>query len=322
MNPADPQPHLPTTAPVALSSQPRRPRRWSIRLLRVVLALVVVWLVASWLVASRLTHRRGRPFVEALPTVAWGRLEAHRLRTSDGHELGAWYAPGARDDAPSVVLLHGNGGHRGHVLSRAELVAEAGCSALLISLRAHGDSSGEFNDIGFSARHDVVAAVSFLERRRPGRPVVVLGTSLGAAAALFAAGELGHRVGGYILESPYQDLRTAVRHRTENELPPILDWIAYQGLLTVAPVVLPNFDQVSPLRAISTVPADVPILILAGAEDISARAAEAQALFDAARSHADLHLFPHAGHLQMSGTDPTRYRAAVLGLLDQVGGKR
>ena len=52
-------------------------------------------------------------------------------------------------------------------LKRAEL-ALSGYPILMISLRAHGDSTGEFNDIGYGA-HDVVAAVEFLERRHPGR---------------------------------------------------------------------------------------------------------------------------------------------------------
>ena len=60
----------------------------------------------------------------------------------------------------------------------------------------------------------MIAAVEFLERHRPGKPIVVLGASLGAAAAVFASGELAHRVQGYILESPYKDLKTAVRNRS------------------------------------------------------------------------------------------------------------
>ena len=82
--------------------------------------------------------------------------------------------------------------------------------------RAHGDSTGEFDDAGYGARRDVCAAVEFLERRRPGRPVIVDGNSLGSAAAIFAAGELGHRVAAYILECPYQDLKIAVWNRIDN----------------------------------------------------------------------------------------------------------
>ena len=287
------------------------------RSLRIVGSLLAIWLVVSWAVAYRLTHRIGRPFAEPVPVVAWGHFESHRFSTDDGQEIGAWYAQG-RDDAPSVLLIHGNKGHRAHCLGRAELLAKEGCSVLLISLRAHGDSTGDFNDIGYSARNDVVAAVKFLEARRPAMPIVVLGTSMGGAAALFAAEELGHRVGGYILESPYQDLRLAVRSRTENELPPILDRIAYQGLLTMSSFVLPNLDRISPIEAIVKVPDDIPILILAGEEDISARPEEAQALYNQVRSHAELQIFAKAGHLQMMGSDPVRYRRALFDFLGRI----
>lgn len=249
--------------------------------------------------------------------MAWGTLLPERLTTRDGHTLGAWLIRG-RDDAPSVLLVHGNGGSRRDCLGRAELLAGHGCTVLMISARAHGDSTGEFNDIGYGARLDIVAGVESLERLRPGRPVVVHGTSMGAAAAALASGELGGRVRGYILESPYRDLRTAVWNRVENALPPVLDAIAYRGLMAVAPAVLPGLDRIAPVEAIVGVPADVPVLILAGDRDRMARPEEAQALFERVRSHGTLHVFPGADHLRMKEADPDRYREAVLGLIGAV----
>jgi pimeloyl-ACP methyl ester carboxylesterase len=278
------------------------------------LGLLVLWLAASFAVAYRLTRRHRPPFPEPIPAVSWAKFEPHQLRTSDGQELGAWLIPGA-EHAPSVLLLHGNGGSRAHCLSRAELLTAEGCTLLLVSLRAHGDSTGELNDIGYGARHDVVAAVEFLERRCPGKPIIIHGASLGAAAALFASRALGHRVSGYILESPYKDLKTAVRNRTENALPPVLDWIAFRGLLTAASFVLPHWPQISPLAAIGGIPADVPVLILAGDEDRSARPEEARALYDRVRAHARLILFEHGGHMNFPEIAPERYRQAVLGFL-------
>ncbi len=289
----------------------RRLRRWAV----VVCALVALWLVASWAVAYRLTRRPRSWFAEPAPAVAWGTLAPARLETRDGHSLGAWLVAG-RDDAPSVLLVHGNGGSRWNCLGRAELLAARGCTVLMISTRAHGDSTGELNDIGFGARHDIVAGVEYLERLRPGRPIVVHGTSMGAAAAAFASGELGGRVRGYILESPYSDLRTAVWNRTENALPPVLDAIAYRGLMAVAPLVLPHLDRIVPAEAIGGVPGDVPVLILAGDRDRNARPEEARALFERVRSHATLHVFPGADHLRMKEVDPARYRSAVIGLVD------
>jgi alpha/beta superfamily hydrolase len=53
--------------------------------------------------------------------------------------------------------------------------------AYRLTHRAHGDSWGDYHDVGFSARQDVWATVDFLEARRPGQSVVVTGTSMGAA---------------------------------------------------------------------------------------------------------------------------------------------
>jgi pimeloyl-ACP methyl ester carboxylesterase len=289
----------------------RRPLALSVALAGLAVAL---WLVSSFVVAYLLTQRHRPAFSEPVPPVSWGRIEPYRLGTRDGEQVGAWLIRGA-ESAPSVVLLHGNGGSRIQCLSRAQMLAAEGCTLLLVSLRAHGDSTGQRNDIGYSARHDVLAAVEFLERCRPGRPILIHGTSLGAAAALFASAALGQRVSGYILESPYKDLKTAVWNRSENTLPPVLDWIAYQGLLTAAAYVLPHWEQISPLAAIDGVPAAVPVLILAGKLDRSARPEEARALHDRVRSHSRLVVFEHGGHMNFPETAPERYRQTVLGFL-------
>ena len=295
----------------------RRVRRWLI----FSTALVPLWLLVSLIVAHRLTHRARARFDEPTPRVAWASFESHRLATVDGHEVGAWFAEG-RAESPSVVLLHGNGGDRASCLPRAELLAKSGYAVLPVTLRAHGDSTGDFNDLGYSARHDVVSAVEFLERRRPGRPIFILGASLGAAAATFASTELGPRVAGYLLEAPYLDLKVAVRNRTSNELPIGLEWVAYQGLLLVSPLILPHLDKISPREAIGGVPDNVPVLLIAGRHDEKARPEQVEALFDRVRSHGRFVVFENAGHLRYQQADPDLYRSTVFGFLEEATARR
>jgi len=283
----------------------------------IAISVLALWLIVSWVVAYRLTRRPHPWFAEPAPIVSWGELEADRLRTRDGHELGAWLVRG-KEDAPSVLLLHGNRGSRKKCLDRAALLASHGCAVLLVSLRAHGDSTGEFNDIGYSARHDVVAAIDFLEKQRPAHPIIVHGTSMGAAAAVFASGELAHRVHGYVLECPYADLKTAVWNRIENALPPVFDWVTYQGLVLVSPLVVPELERISTVGAIPATPLDIPILILAGAQDRRARPEEARALLNRVKSHATLMMFPGADHGKLHVTDLGRYKQAVLGFVQSV----
>ena len=282
--------------------------------------LCVLWLSVSTVVAYKLTHRHGTRAEEVAPSPSWGRLESHRLRTADGEQIGAWFIDG-RPDAASVLVLHGHKGGRGNSLGRAELLASRGYAVLMITLRAHGDSTGDFDDVGFGARNDVIAGVAFLEARRPGRPIVVNGNSMGAAAAVFAAGDLGRRVAGYVLESPYQDLRLAVWNRVEEALPPMLDGAAYVGLNLVAPIFLPHLDQISPIRAIDGVPDDVPVLILSGEADRMARPDEARALLARVASHGRLVLVPGAGHGDLLHDAPELYARTVLDFCRSVAGR-
>jgi alpha-beta hydrolase superfamily lysophospholipase len=276
----------------------------------------VLWLLGSALVAYWLTRRPHAVFAEPAPRIDWGVIESLRLATADGEELGAWFIPG-KPEQPLVLLLHGNRGCRHNCLKQAELLAQAGCSMLLISLRAHGDSTGDRNDIGFSARHDVAAAVSWLEQRHPNRPIVIWGRSLGAGAALFAAGDLKERVSGYILECPFQDLRTAAWNRTQHFLPPVASGIAYLGLEIVAPVVVPEVDEISPLKAAAGVPATVPVLILCGSADWRARPDESRAIYACVQAHAELVVIEGGEHLQLFQKAPDECASAVFRLVEK-----
>jgi uncharacterized protein len=281
-------------------------------------SLLTLWLLGSFVVAYHLTRRQQPLFAETAPTVDWGKFEDQRLTTRDGQEIGTWFVAG-KDDSPSVLLLHGNGGCRSSCLFQAEMLAAEHYPILMITQRAHGDSTGDVNDFGYSARYDVIAAVDWLQQRRPGKPIAVFGSSLGSAAAVFASGELKERVSGYILECPYQDLKTAVRNRTAIYLPPVADWIAYKGIDIVAPLVLPDVEKISPLEAATQLPKEVPILIMAGGADRHATPEEARAIFDRVRTHAHLVIFDGATHGKLFDADPNLYRHSVLELLEKVG---
>ena len=298
-------------------SNPAKTSKWRKRLTRLLAVTGVaacLWLVLSYAAVYRLTRRAGPVRPEPVPDLTWGQPSPTRLTTADGQELGAWFIEG-RTDRPVVLLLHGNGGCRSACLGEAELASGAGCPVLTVTHRAHGDSTGEVNDFGFSGRHDVVAAVDWVGGRFPGRPVVVWGQSLGSAAAVFAAADLGDRVSGYILECPYQDLRTATRNRTRHYLPWGVEWVAYQGLSVAASVVLPHPDEISPLTAAARMPRAARVLVLAGGADRRATPAEAAAIVEALGDRAKLIVIDGGDHLGLAAADPVGYRAAILDFL-------
>jgi pimeloyl-ACP methyl ester carboxylesterase len=305
----------------ANSARPNLARRAPRILLAAAGAALLLWILSSAIVAWKLTHRARPPYAEPLP--AWAAsaaesVEEVRLATRDGEQLGAWFASSSSPDV-SVLLLHGNGGSRSAEANLLrELVAEK-ITVLAPTLRAHGDSTGRTNDFGWSAQADVIASVAFLEHRIPSTRIVVVGNSLGAAAAIYAARELGHRAAAYVLEAPYRDLRTATRHRLERYLPPPLDRIADAGLRIFGPAMLTaRIDDLSPLDRIADVPADVPIVFLSGGADPLAPSSEVEQFRARCSGPTRLVVFPAAAHRDLASIDRGRYVEFLRQVLAEV----
>ena len=276
-----------------------------------VVALLIAWLAATGVMTWKLTHRRRPMAPEPLPEVSWANFEEHRLSTSDGEQIGAWLI---RQDRPRgcVLVLHANGGSRRSPLRTVKFLAEQQYHVLTISLRAHGDSTGELNDLGWSARHDVVAAVEFLEQEFPDQRIMIVGRSLGSAAAIFAAESLGSRVGGYFLEQPYKDLDTAVRNRLRIRLPPVLDRTAHLGMRLWAPFFLPvDPKEISPFRHAASIPEDVPVYVLAGTDDERVLLDETNLVFSQVVTHGRLIVFPGAHHQPLMSADAELYERSL-----------
>ena len=275
----------------------------------------LAWLGSSAFVAWQLTRRARPAYAEPVPARGAGRVEEARIATRDGERLGAWFLPRESPRA-AVLLLHGNGGSRSSLLEPALWLSDQGFAVLVPSRRAHGDSSGSVNDFGWSAREDVLACVGELEGRAADVPIVVYGCSLGAVAAIYAAGELGPRVAAYALEAPYRDVRSATRHRLRLALPPVLDRLAFAGLELCAPAMLgPDLDLLAPIDHVGGIPAGTPVVFLSGTADLHAPTAEVEEIRARCGARAAIVPFPGAGHRSLWASEPDRLHAALLELV-------
>lgn len=292
----------------------RRVRR---SLLWIVALGVVFWLVSTAWITARFTQRRSPQLVlESVPAVPWTAIETIRLTTFDGEDLGGWLTRGS-DNSDIVLLLHASGRTRRAMFPIVRPLAKAGFTTLSITFRAHGDSSGEVNDFGYSNRHDVVAAVNYLEQNFPGRRIFIIGRSLGAAAAIFSAKALGDRVAGYLLEAPYKDLDSAAWYRLRTFLPPLLDSAAYWGMRLWAPSYLPvGPDKIAPLGHVSSIPREVPVTMLFGTRDRWAPVEDGREMAAAMQGSVKLITFEDARHRPLFHLDPDRYEAAMFEMLE------
>ena len=106
------------------------------------------------------------------------------LRSPDGHSIPAYLLePEAARGA--AVICHGYGGAKEEMLALALAVVEgAGCRALCLDLRGHGEN---LTPLGAGVLEDGQAALDYLAADRP---VVAIGHSLGGRLALMANADL------------------------------------------------------------------------------------------------------------------------------------
>jgi pimeloyl-ACP methyl ester carboxylesterase len=295
-----------------------RPRRLRRALLWGAPALLVVWLVASGIAARDLSGRAKAIHAEPVSKVQVPGLEERRLKTDDGLDIGAWLLR-PRGARPIVLLLHGNGASRSSFSGLLPFLARENCGAMAISMRAHGDSAGEVNDFGYSARQDVLAAIGFLEREFPGRKIVIVGESLGASAALFAAKACAGRVQGYLFAAPYGDLETAVWNRCDSRLFTPFSQAAYAGLLLWAPAFLPvSTREIRPGDHFVDIPETTSVVVFASENDRYARLEDILVMTGRIRSHAAVVVVQGGDHAHFLSQHEVEYRQAILDLVSRV----
>jgi pimeloyl-ACP methyl ester carboxylesterase len=102
-------------------------------------------------------------------------------------------------EGPLVVLVPGMGDLRATYRFLAPALRDAGYRVACTDLRGHGDS-----DTGFSSYGDVETAGDILALiEELGGPAVVVGNSMGAAAAVLAAADRPDVVSGLVLVGPF-----------------------------------------------------------------------------------------------------------------------
>ncbi len=115
------------------------------------------------------------------------KAQAIQIQTPDSLQLKALLVASNTDTTlATVVLLHGISACKEVDFERAKLLAEAGYASLLLDLRAHGQSEGDYCTFGYYEKNDLKAVADTLEHLFPNRPMGIWGASLGGAIAIQA----------------------------------------------------------------------------------------------------------------------------------------
>ena len=329
----EPDPHLSWFGPKTLEARPcpstlrprpdrpptarRRARRWAVA----ASILLGLWLLGSYLVAFGLTRRKHARFEEPAPPVAWAKFEGVRLATRDGHDLGAWYAAGdgGRDlGRPPPRERRAPGAHPGP--GRAALPGGL--------LGPAGHAPGPRRLLGRLQRHRLLGPA----RRRRGRGVPGASPTRPADRdprdRRWARRRPRSPRPSWAAGSPATSWRrpTSTSGRPSGTgpgraLPAGLEWLAYRGLLPVAPLVVPDLDRTSPLRAIGGIPPGVPVVLMAGRLDDKATPDQVGQLLGPVRDRAGSSSSSGPDTSATSNPTPNSTAGPSLGFLRQAASK-
>lgn len=206
--------------------------------------------------------------------------------SGDGVSLKGWRCHGSVPRRGTIVYLHGVADNRTSAVGVIDRFVQRGFDMLAYDSRAHGESPGDFCTYGFFEKLDLHRALDGVSAG----PIVLLGTSLGAAVALQEAA-MDPRVAAVIAAETFADLRTVATERapfffTHGVVARAFQMAEQQGRFQV--------DAVSPEAAATKI--RIPVLLVHGAADTATPPEHSRRVLAALAGPKRLILVPGAGH--------------------------
>jgi pimeloyl-ACP methyl ester carboxylesterase len=186
------------TMPIGTTTKQNQSGRSVAWVVGLAVLLVVVYFAIGAYGASRWMKPRRNIDLAATPAAFNLEYKDVRIPSRDaGIEIAGWWIPRA-GSTKAILMVPGRGENRttefyDHFLDLAAKLNTFeghGFNIVMIDLRAHGFSSGEYSGWGVGERHDVEGAVDWIKSQgiRPGS-IGALGASLGATSCVYATAE-------------------------------------------------------------------------------------------------------------------------------------
>ena len=221
------------------------------------------------------------------------------IHSHDGLKLHAYYIPANVSSPGKVVILHhGFTSKAMDNVSHAKFFHDEGYEVLLLDLRAHGQSEGEYVGFGILDRFDTRSWVRYAQKRFGKDVKIVLhGTSMGGATVLMALGveEIQDSVSAVIADCAYTSPADIFAHvMKKNYHVPLTGPIIEANGLYTKKVAGYKFDDYSTLDALKE--NKVPVLFIHGKEDKFVPTWMSEKNYEACTAKKQLLLVENAGH--------------------------
>src|SRR5579863_2489714 len=280
----------------------------------VVVLAIVIYLGVGVRAANTWAHPRRNTYFSATPASFNLQYRNVRLPSRDaGIDISGWWIPRA-GSTKAIVMVHGRGENRttefyDHFLDLGAALntfGGGGFNILMIDLRAHGLSGGEYSAWGVGERLDVEGAVDWVKRQGfQSAAIGALGASLGATACVHATAE-DPDISALVVDgagtNDYASIQKSWRRMTG--MPQL-----FLGAGVLMERLLYGYDMRT-LRPVDVLPrlASRPVILIYGSKEMSD---ERRQLIRAALPSAELWVVPGAAHTGSYTAVPQAYLEKV-----------
>lgn len=246
-------------------------------------------------------------------------LEEIEITAFDGIRLHAKYLPAEKPSSRIVIYLHGyTSTGIGEFAAKSQFYHELGFDCLILDLRAHGESGGDYVGFGVLDRFDCLAWINYvIERFGNEKRILLHGTSMGASTALMTLGfdDLPDSVKGVVSDCAFTSPYDVFAHilKRDYHMPPF-------PIMNINSVMCMKkagyrFNDYSTLTALKKT--DRPVLFIHGAADNFVPVWMSRQNSKTCVSPSELVIVPNAGHGASYYENSQLYEEAELRFIEK-----
>ena len=174
--------------------------------------LLIMWLAIGFLIFNLSIKSRKKKSIikrdgEEKRPAEVGCLKYYKqdyISGSDGVSLNGYYAFSTQT-SPWAICIHGYGGRAIDMVEYAEMFKNLGMNVLMVDLRGHGDSQGNYHTLGVRESDDIILWTNWLKKTFKADKIILLGISMGGATSLMAAAKKSELYSSVISDSAPSD---------------------------------------------------------------------------------------------------------------------
>ena len=218
--------------------------------------------------------------------------EIIKIEVGDGVNLSALYLEATRSEF-TILYSHGNGEDIGDLREIFKTFRSAGYSVFAYDYRGYGTSGGKVSEKNFYEDAGVVYSYLVNELKKPPEKIILLGRSIGAAAAIDIANR--EKVAGMILEGAFTS--------------------AFRVAMPIVPFPFDKFKNIDKIDKVRC-----PILFIHGREDTIVPFSHGLSLFEKANEPKLNFWVEEAGHNDLFSVADVKYWEVLSEFKEMISG--